>query len=180
MSTLNDNLTRLSLARTNIASAIIAKGGTVGQNDGFEDFVSDIASIPGASTIYGTVIKTSDASSTFISEAYFDTDTYAYRTNNTIIFYIHMKTYYSGGYREFYYSYIGISGLLNNSETVNLNSGFLITKYGRASSNSDFYLYNFDTHTIITNQILVINGSTSFYLGSYYSDAYMIGCIEIN
>jgi hypothetical protein len=45
MSTLNDNLTRLSNAKDNIADAITAKGGTVGRLDGFEDFASDIASI---------------------------------------------------------------------------------------------------------------------------------------
>ena len=45
MGTLNDNLTRLSNARDDIADAITAKGGTVGRLDGFEDFSTDIASI---------------------------------------------------------------------------------------------------------------------------------------
>ena len=47
---LDYNLTRLSNARTNIASAITAKGGTVVNDDGFEDFVSDIGSIPSGTT----------------------------------------------------------------------------------------------------------------------------------
>lgn len=45
MATIAENLTKLQTARTNIANAITAKGGTVAQGDGFEDFPSDIASI---------------------------------------------------------------------------------------------------------------------------------------
>ena len=44
--TIAENLTRLTTARTNIADAIIAKGGTVTAGDGFEEFPADIATIP--------------------------------------------------------------------------------------------------------------------------------------
>ena len=44
--TIAENLTRLTTARTNIANAITAKGGTVTSGDGFEEFPADIATIP--------------------------------------------------------------------------------------------------------------------------------------
>ena len=45
MATIAENLTKLQAARTSIADAIVQKGGTVSQGDGFEDFPDDIASI---------------------------------------------------------------------------------------------------------------------------------------
>ena len=44
--TIAENLQRLVDAKEDIADAITAKGGTVGANDGLEDFASDIATIP--------------------------------------------------------------------------------------------------------------------------------------
>lgn len=44
--TIAENLARLTAARTDIADAIIAKGGTVTAGDGFEEFPADIATIP--------------------------------------------------------------------------------------------------------------------------------------
>lgn len=44
--TIAENLTRLTTARTDIADAIVAKGGTVTAGDGFEEFPADIATIP--------------------------------------------------------------------------------------------------------------------------------------
>jgi hypothetical protein len=44
--TIAQNLARLIEAKTDIADAITAKGGTVGANDGFEEFPADIATIP--------------------------------------------------------------------------------------------------------------------------------------
>lgn len=44
--TIAENLQRLIDAKTAIGSAITAKGGTVGANDGLEEFASDIATIP--------------------------------------------------------------------------------------------------------------------------------------
>ncbi len=51
--TLADNLQRLTASRTAIGNAIVAKGGTVNAGDGFEDFPTDISSIPtgGSSTL---------------------------------------------------------------------------------------------------------------------------------
>lgn len=46
MPTLEENVNRVKAAKTAIGNAITAKGGTVGANDGLEDFASDIASIP--------------------------------------------------------------------------------------------------------------------------------------
>lgn len=44
--TLEENVNRVKAAKTAIANAITAKGGTVGANDGLEDFASDIGTIP--------------------------------------------------------------------------------------------------------------------------------------
>ena len=44
--TIADNLSRLISARSNIASAIISMGGSVGANDGFEAFPAAISAIP--------------------------------------------------------------------------------------------------------------------------------------
>ena len=44
--TVEENLQRLVTAKSNIATAITNKGGTVGENDGFESFSADIATIP--------------------------------------------------------------------------------------------------------------------------------------
>ena len=44
--TLEENVNRVKAAKTAIASAITAKGGTVGANDGLEDFATDIGTIP--------------------------------------------------------------------------------------------------------------------------------------
>ena len=44
--TVAENLTRLVNAKTAIGNAITAKGGTVGANDGLEEFAADIETIP--------------------------------------------------------------------------------------------------------------------------------------
>ena len=46
MSTISQNLIRLQNAKSAIANAITQMGGTVGSGDGFEDFQSDILTIP--------------------------------------------------------------------------------------------------------------------------------------
>lgn len=45
MPTLEENVNRVKAAKTAIGAAITAKGGTVGANDGLEDFASDVATI---------------------------------------------------------------------------------------------------------------------------------------
>lgn len=69
MATIAENLTKLQTARTNIASAITAKGGTVSQGDGFEDFATDIATIPSGSggAAYYTRYKATSSTSTWTS-----------------------------------------------------------------------------------------------------------------
>ena len=48
--TLEENVNRVKAAKTAIANAITAKGGTVGANDGLEDFASDIGTITNSYT----------------------------------------------------------------------------------------------------------------------------------
>lgn len=49
--TLEENVNRVKAAKTAIGNAITAKGGTVGANDGLEDFASDIATIPSGGSV---------------------------------------------------------------------------------------------------------------------------------
>ena len=56
--TITDNLQRLVDAKTAIANAITAKGGTVTTGDGFEAFPADIVSIPTGTEIEGAVMYT--------------------------------------------------------------------------------------------------------------------------
>ena len=63
MSELSDNLQRLVNARTAIASAITAKGGTVSSGDGLEDFPADIGTISDPSYVY---LTGTNAASTYI------------------------------------------------------------------------------------------------------------------
>lgn len=54
--TIADNLSRLVVAKSDIANAITTMGGTIGENDGLEDYAQDILGIPkGGETveIYG-------------------------------------------------------------------------------------------------------------------------------
>ena len=60
--TLEENVNRIKAAKTAIGAAITAKGGTVGANDGLEDFASDIASIPSGGGDYDVEVVNSPAS----------------------------------------------------------------------------------------------------------------------
>ena len=57
--TIAENLTRLQNARTAIAKAITAKGGTVSSGDGYEEFVKDILTIPTAGSwqLYRDIVR---------------------------------------------------------------------------------------------------------------------------
>lgn len=59
MPTTAEYLQRLVNAKTSIANAITAKGGTVNSGDGYEEFSADIGSIPTGSTIQtdGIVVR---------------------------------------------------------------------------------------------------------------------------
>lgn len=78
MPTLEENVNRVKAAKTAIGAAIIAKNGTVGANDGLEDFASDIASIPsggGGSSglslnLKCTPITTSNRNATFVNKTW--------------------------------------------------------------------------------------------------------------
>lgn len=69
--TLEENVNRVKAAKTAIANAITAKGGTVGANDGLEDFASDIASIPsGGHTVNVTTIPNAEVTLTSLDNTY--------------------------------------------------------------------------------------------------------------
>ena len=70
--TLEENVNRVKAAKTAIANAITAKGGTVGANDGLEDFASDIGTITNSYTAVdegkvvfnGTLVSQTSSSTT--------------------------------------------------------------------------------------------------------------------
>ena len=65
-----DKISRLSAAKTAIANAITGKGGTVGSGDGFEDFATDIGTIPTGGNIQtGKTYTVSASGSQTISPA---------------------------------------------------------------------------------------------------------------
>jgi hypothetical protein len=71
------NLKELVYAHSDISVAILQKGGTVNQNDGFEDYPSDIQSIPQTPTfaflyvkaIQGATITITDGTTTLTGTA---------------------------------------------------------------------------------------------------------------
>lgn len=63
---ISTSLTALQTAKTNIASAITAKGGTVGAGDGFSDFAADIGTITGGG---GSLDARIDGSITSVSSS---------------------------------------------------------------------------------------------------------------
>lgn len=71
--TIAENLQRLVDAKEDIADAITAKGGTVGANDGLEDFAADIASIPSGGaghTVIVTTIPNAEVTLTSLNNTY--------------------------------------------------------------------------------------------------------------
>lgn len=74
---ISSSLTALQAAKTNIAAAITAKGGTVNEGDGFADFAADIGTISGGGTMpdiypigsdcrpYGDVVLSSNITSIY-------------------------------------------------------------------------------------------------------------------
>lgn len=74
---ISSSLTALQAAKTNIAAAITAKGGTVNEGDGFSDFATDIGTISGGGTTpdiypigsdcrpYGDVVLSSNITSIY-------------------------------------------------------------------------------------------------------------------
>lgn len=73
MPTLEENVNRVKAAKTAIGAAITAKGGTVGANDGLEEFASDIATIPsggGGHTVIVTTIPNAEVTLTSLDNTY--------------------------------------------------------------------------------------------------------------
>lgn len=65
-----DKITRLQTAKSGIASAITAKGGTVGASDGFEEFASDIASIPSGGSSFNPLLYANTGAKLFDSAVF--------------------------------------------------------------------------------------------------------------
>ena len=130
MASLNENLTRLSNARDDIADAIVAKGGTVAAGDGLEEFADDIATITNQYTT-GDEGKVVSSGALIEQTAYPSTITENGTYNTTE----------------------------NNSVTVNvpsLPSGITMCKLTALSSNvtnSAMYLINLDDKTILTGYV---------------------------
>ncbi len=62
--TIAENLTRLQNARTAIADAIVAKGGTVNSGDGYEEYPADILTIPSVKNkVYGFHVNPNESDS---------------------------------------------------------------------------------------------------------------------
>lgn len=70
--TIAENLQRLVDAKTAIGSAITAKGGTVGANDGLEEFAADIATISsgGGHTVIVTTIPNAEVTLSSLDNTY--------------------------------------------------------------------------------------------------------------
>lgn len=70
--TIAENLQRLVDAKTAIGSAITAKGGTVGANDGLEEFATDIATISsgGGHTVIVTTIPNAEVTLSSLDNTY--------------------------------------------------------------------------------------------------------------
>lgn len=62
--TIAENLTRLQNARTAVADAIVAKGGTVNTGDGYEEYPADILTIPSVKNkVYGFHVNPNESDS---------------------------------------------------------------------------------------------------------------------
>ena len=62
--TIAQNLARLQAARTAIANAITAKGGTVNSGDGYEEYPADILTIPSVKNkVYGFRVNPNESDS---------------------------------------------------------------------------------------------------------------------
>ena len=141
---ISDNLQRLQTARSDIATAIINKGGTVGQNDGFEEFVSDISTIPNpvtptlitkSITSNGTYNASSDNADGY-SQVTVDvsaqptvkqgTITYntTYATSGNL-YSVGADDLYVGIYGSFYINAIS-SGIINSGNTILTVSGIIL------------------------------------------------------
>ena len=159
---ISDNLQRLQTARSDIAEAITAKGGIVGANDGFEEFVSDIGSIPsGSSGIEtGTISYTTSGSATFES---YGSD-YVYKSGNILSSYFYIRAQ-SSGYTISANTVIAtISGITipeftTTTQDRNMFLHYYISGYGEQwQKQNDVLVYDFDT----SSNIITLKFNTSW------------------
>jgi hypothetical protein len=138
MQTISQNLTRLQTAKTSIADAITAKGGTVSSGDGFEDFANDIDSIPtgvsGFTIIDNAVLQPYNTYGSYFT---FDGSIFRYEQNTNKIF--------------------AIIGRFINSSNNTYQCKF--DNYGSSPKNSGFSVYWSD--------LGITNNDFSNYYGSH-------------
>lgn len=99
--TIAENLSRLITAKTDIANAITTMGGVVGENDGFEEFPTDILGIPTQSSVS---LEPYDFSSGFQTTSERDI-TLIYRAflpDNSIIYVIDVARLNSSSSKKYY------------------------------------------------------------------------------
>ncbi|MBQ2167693.1 MAG: hypothetical protein II449_00410 [Prevotella sp.] len=152
--TIAENLARLQVARTDIANAITAKGGTVTQGDGFEEFPADITTIPTLPT--GIEVAKLTPENNNIS----DCDMYIINAGN--------RTYVVGHFKR-------ISG--SPSPQFSYPSTFVPLFTRRPSSDSqNYYTYNQTSDAIISyssgtayisNNLVNIYGATAGIIHNY-------------
>ena len=70
--TIADNLARLQQAKSDIANAIITKGGTVNSGDGLEDFATDIGTIPSGGGFQPITVNIEEQSSLYCKSVTID------------------------------------------------------------------------------------------------------------
>ena len=145
MSTIQQNLTRLQTAKSDISSAITTMGGVVIEGDGFEDFPSDILTIPSGGSIEGTI--TCAASGTL--NVY-----YAFRSDEYIV------CKWESNYTSF--PYFNINGLLNDGETITVDF-FYFWYYDTTSREYGMWGSYSTNYYSVANNVISIRCNQSAY-----------------
>lgn len=123
--TIADNLLRLQTARTAIATAITNKGGTVTTGDGFEDFPTDIATIPtGSATL---ITKSIDANGTYNASSD-NADGYSSVT-------VSVPNTYTAGDEGKVVSSGALIAQTARPETITVNGSYITTNYNSVMVN---------------------------------------------
>ena len=159
--TLDDNLNRLTLARSGIASAITAKGGIVGESDGFEDFVNIIPTLTTYSSADNTKVvkngvltaQTAASNSTITSNGTYNYTTTYNKSKKVIVNVPGLESLYIA---DTYYSTEGCSCTLGYALVT--KSYIIVALYGnRYSRNygSYFRIGDANLENYISNATLV-------------------------
>ena len=141
MSTIQQNLTRLQTAKSDISTAITTMGGVVTAGDGFEDFPSDILTIPSGGSIEGTITSTG----TYQLTVY-----YAVRSDDYII---------CKWLQPYEASYYYISGLLNDGETITID---FLSYYYYDTTDREYIFWNGYNSYSVSNNIISIQAPQNY------------------